>query len=154
MTYLSHLIFKLNFGVNCTNSTLRKFYFCYHSIMLSVVYYEMKKMDKSQNISCYSFIISFVWNHLLKKWCSCFFVISPISVCNAISHDLDTQWKQKLQCHNGLQSNLSKQMWICYKKFKTSIADKKIKSYVNVQLRSKSCLCFFRVFNEYFAWWQ
>ena len=34
------------------------------------------------------------------------------SFLNAISRDLDTQWKQKLHCCNDLQFKFSKQMWI------------------------------------------
>ena len=46
------------------NSTFFKFYFSFHrsSYSLSVVFYVMIKMKQNQNIYCYSFTISLVWN--------------------------------------------------------------------------------------------
>ena len=38
LTYWSYLLFnKLNFSLNCINSTLLKFYFCFHSMIVFVV---------------------------------------------------------------------------------------------------------------------
>ena len=39
----------------------------------------------------------------MKDWCY-FFIISLVCVCNAISHHLVTQWKQKLYSYNDLQT--------------------------------------------------
>ena len=64
VTYISFFLFKMNFSLNHTSPTMFKFtsVFRVSSYSLSVVFYDMTKMKQNQNISCYKFIISLVWN--------------------------------------------------------------------------------------------
>ena len=59
---ISFFLFKMNFSLNHTSSTMFKFtsVFRVSSYSLSVVFYDMTKMKQNQNISCYKFIISLV----------------------------------------------------------------------------------------------
>ena len=61
---ISFFLFKMNFSLNHTSSTMFKFtsVFRVSSYSLPVVFYDMTKMKQNQNISCYKFIISVVRN--------------------------------------------------------------------------------------------
>ena len=173
VTNLSYLLLELNFVLNWINSTLFKFIFCFHSIIIFVVncvlwndwngkdskyillefhhfnflrhkilrnrlrislrdlhiadmiktysnFYRLWHCLKSVQIrsffwSLFSCIRNEYWkirtrqnsvfghfSRSVKKYCYFFFIISLALVCNAISHDLVTQWKQKRHSFNDL----------------------------------------------------
>ena len=99
-------------------------------------------MEQNQNIPSSSFIISLGWNNLCKNDAVAVFIICPVCVCNAISHELDTQWKQNFNVTMIWNQMFPSKYESGSKKFKTSTTDKKVTSYLNVQIRCKSCLCF------------
>ena len=128
------------------------------SYLLSVVLYEMIKIEQNQIMSqLYHFtclkqrslqnwlllIFTISWpNFTDQVWYFNFFIISLVCVCNAISHDLDARWRQKLYCYNDLQSYFSKQLSLIVRCTWQAAQIKKVTLYVSVQLWSKSCLCF------------
>ena len=138
VTNLSYLLLELNFVLNWINSTLFKFIFCFHSIIIFFVNcvlwndwngkdskyillefhhfnflrhkilrnrlrISLRDLHIADMIKTYSnFYRLWHFSRSVKKYCYFFFIISLALVCNAISHDLVTQWKQKRHSFNDL----------------------------------------------------
>ena len=153
-------LFTLKFGLNCINVVFFKFVFCFHNFIIfvvSCVVWNDKNWTKSNHVTALSFYLSEtkisakltffnLYYQLAKfyrpRWYFNFFIISLVCVCNAISHDLDARWRQKLHCYNDLQSYFSKQLSLIVRCTWQAAQIKKVTLYVSVQLWSKSCLCF------------
>ena len=80
--YISYSLLKLNCCLNCINLALLIYYFRFHST--SVIFYEMIKMGLTQNMSCYSFIISLVW-HKQTSFDDCYHSLTNLEIINKVN---------------------------------------------------------------------